>query len=433
MELGKVSLLILCLVLSAFFSSSETAFIAFPRSRLLHLVNRGHRRAILVSRLVRRPERLLATVLLSNNLVNTAAAALGTALTINYLGNSTLAVLVSTLGVTALLLVFSEILPKTVAWNRPEGIAFAFSRPLAVVDWVLAPATWGLQGMAMMFTKVLGISGRTSQVSEQEIRNLITLGAQTGEMEPSEASLLEKVFRFGDQMVMDVMTPRPEIISVEAGTDLERFLAIFAQHRHSQFPVFQESIENIIGVLSVKDVMLGLGEGKLLPQDSVTGNLRTAYFVPETKAVGKTFEEMQRNGHGIAFAVDEFGGIAGLATLEQLLEIIVGVIDEEGTSAAGPYITVGHDTYRIDAGVGITEINEQLALSLPEGQYQTVAGFLLERLGRIPQIGDLVKFHDLEITVKAMDRVKIEEVEVHRLATVEESGQEDEPWSSSPS
>ena len=427
MELGKVSLLILCLVLSAFFSSSETAFIAFPRSRLLHLVNRGHRRAILVFRLVRRPERLLATVLLSNNLVNTAAAALGTALAIRYLGNSTLAVLVSTLGITALLLVFSEILPKTVAWNRPEAIAFAVSRPLALVDWVLAPATWGLQGMAMMFTKFLGISDRTSQVSEQEIRDLITLGAQTGEMEPREASLLEKVFRFGDQMVMDVMTPRPEIIGVEAGTDLERFLAIFAQHRHSQFPVFQEAIENIIGGLSVKDVMLGLGEGKLLPQDSVTDNLRTAYFVPETKAVGKTFEEMQRTGRGIAFAVDEFGGIAGLATLEQLLEVIVGVVDEEGTSAAGPYITVGHGTYRIDAGVGITEINEQLALSLPEGQYQTVAGFLLERVGRIPQIGDMVEFHDLEITVKAMDRVKIEEVEVRRLTAVEESGQEDEP------
>ena len=141
----KLALLVLCLVLSAFFSSSETAFIAFPRSRLVHLVNIGHQRAILVSRLVQRPERLLATVLLGNNLTNTAAAALGTALTISLMGNSTVAVLVATLGVTTLLLVFSETLPKTVAWNRSEGGAFAFVRPLAAVAWALTPATWGLQ------------------------------------------------------------------------------------------------------------------------------------------------------------------------------------------------------------------------------------------------------------------------------------------------
>ncbi len=409
-----LALLVLCLGLSAFFSSSETAFIAFPRSRLLHLVNIGHQRAKLVSRLVQRPERLLSTVLLSNNLLNTAAAALGTALTISFLGNSPLAVLVSTLGVTALLLVFSETLPKTVAWNRPEEVAFAFSRPLALVDWTLTPATWGLQGLAKLFTKLLGIAETTSQVSEQEIRSLIAVGAESGEMEPSEAALLEKVFRFGDQQVMDVMTPRPEIVWVEQGTTLEQFLSIFSQQRHSRFPVFHESTENVTGVLSVKDVLLGLGEGKLGAKDSVTVDLRPAYFVPETKPVSDTFEELQRGGHGIVLTVDEFGGIAGLATLEQLLEVIVGDVDEEGMSPDRPLVAVDQDTFLIDAGVGIAEINDQLALNLPEGQYQTVAGFILDRLGRIPQVGDRVEFQDWQLTVRVMDRVKIEEGEVHR-------------------
>ena len=419
-DIWKLALLVLCLALSAFFSSSETAFIAFPRYRLLHLVNVGHQRAILVSRLVKRPERLLATVLLSNNLVNTTAAALGTALAISFLGNSGMAVLVATLGVTTLLLVFSETLPKTVAWNRPEGVAFTFARPLALVDWALTPATWGLQGVATLFTKLCGITRATSQVSEQEIRSLIAVGAQTGEVEASEAALLEKVFRFGDQQVMDVMTPRPEIVWLEQGTNLSQFLAIFSQHRHSRFPVFHESTENILGVLSVKDLLLGLGEGKLLAEDSVTDVLRSAYFVPETKPVSDTFQEMQQGGHGIVFLVDEFGGIAGLATLEQLLEVIVGDVDEERVSSEAPYIALDQDTFLVDAGVSILEINDQLALNLPEGQYQTVAGFVLDRLGRIPQVGDAVKFQDLKITVKAMDRVRIEQVEVRRTRTVDE-------------
>lgn len=413
-DLVQLALLVLCLVLSAFFSSSETAFIAFPRSRLVHLVNIGHQRAILVSRLVQRPERLLATVLLGNNLTNTAAAALGTALTISLMGNSTVAVLVATLGVTTLLLVFSETLPKTVAWNRPEWVAFAFARPLAAVAWALTPATWGLQRLATSFTKLFGITAPIAQVSEQEIRSLIAVGAKTGEVEASEAALLEKVFRFGDQQVMDVMTPRPEVVWVERGTTLEQFLTIFAQHRHSLFPVFYESAENITGVLSVKDILLGLGEGKLLAEDSVTDVLRTAYFVPETKPVSETFEEMQRGGHGMVLSVDEFGGIAGLATLEQLLEVIVGDVDEEGGRPGGPLTAVDQDTFLLDAGTGIAEINDQLSLNLPEGQYQTVAGFILDRLGRIPQEGDAVEIQDLRLTVTAMERVKIAAVEVRR-------------------
>ena len=419
-DLGKLALLVLCLGLSAFFSSSETAFIAFPRSRLLHLVNIGHQRAKLVSRLLQRPERLLSTVLLCNNLVNTAAAALGTALTISFLGNSTIAVVVSTLGVTALLLAFSETLPKTVAWHRPEEVAFTFSRPLALVDWTLTPATWGLQGLAKLFTKLLGIAETTSQVSEQEIRSLIAVGAESGEIEPSDAALMEKVFRFGDQQVMDVMTPRPEMVWVEQGTTLERFLDIFSQQRHSCFPVFHESMENVTGVLSVKDVLLGLGEGKLGAKDSVTSELRPAYFVPETKPVSDTFEELQRGGHGIVLTVDEFGGIAGLATLEQLLEVIVGDVDEEGMNPDRPLVAVDQDTFLIDAGLGISEINDQLTLNLPEGQYQTVAGFMLDRLGRIPQVGDGVEFQDWQLTVRVMDRVKIEEVEVHRTRAIDQ-------------
>ena len=328
-DLGKLILLALCLALSAFFSSSETAFIALPRARLLHLISIGRANADLVQRLVRRPERLLATVLLSNNLVNTAAAALGTAVALNMIENESIAVLVSTVAVTVCLLIFSETLPKTVAWNRSETLAFAYARPLTVVEFILTPGVRVLQVITNCFTRILGITNSTGDVSEAEIRSLIEAGAQTGAVEQTEAELLNKVFRFGDQKLQEIMTPRTEIVWVEQGMTLQDFLSLYAQHSHTRFPVYDGDMENVVGVLSNKDVLLALGQGDMELQHSVTGLLRNAHFVPETKTVADTFAEMQDAGYGLVLTVDEFGGIAGLLTLKQMLEVIVGHVDEE--------------------------------------------------------------------------------------------------------
>ena len=413
-DLWKLILFFVCLFLSAFFSSSETAFIAFPRPRLLQLVNDGNSRATLVSRLIGHPERLLATVLLSNNLTNTAAAALGTALAINLIHNATIAVLVSTFGVTVLLLVFSETLPKTVAWKRSETVAMTFARPLALVQWVLSPAVHLLQLVTLVFTKLIGISGSAPRDSEQEIRTLITVGAQEGDVEQSEAELLEKVFRFGDQRVMEVMTPRPEIIWIREGTPLKEFLSTYCQYRHTRFPVYRDTPEDVIGLISIKDLLQRMGEDNLGPDDSVTSNalLRTALVVPETKPVRETFAEMQESGQGMVLTIDEFGGIAGLVTLEQLLEIIVGDVTEEGEPAGSGFSLVRDNVYRVDGGMSIGEVNGELGLTLPEGQYNTLAGFMLEKLGRVPEAGDWVGHEGLVLTVYEMDGVRIAQIEV---------------------
>ncbi len=411
-DLWKLVLFFVCLVLSAFFSSSETAFIAFPRPRLLRLVNDGNSRANLVSRLIGHPERLLATVLLSNNLTNTAAAALGTALAINLIHNSTVAVLVSTFGVTFLLLVFSETLPKTVAWKRSETVAMTFARPLALVQWVLSPAVHLLQLITLVFTRMVGISGSAPRDSEQEIRTLITVGAQEGDVEQSEAELLEKVFRFGDQRVMEIMTPRPEIIWIREGTPLKEFLSIYCQYRHTRFPVYTDTTENVIGLISIKDLLQALGENQMQEDDPVTTLLRPAMVVPETKLVRETFAEMQESGQGMVLTIDEFGGIAGLVTLEQLLEVIVGDVTEEGEPVVSAVSLVRDHVYRVDAGMPISEVNGELGLTLPEGQYNTLAGFMLEKLGRVPEPGDWVGHDGLVLTVSEMDGVRIAQVEV---------------------
>ena len=417
-DLWKLALFVVCLILSAFFSSSETAFIALPRARLLQRVNNGESRARLVSRLVQHPERFLATVLLSNNLVNTAAAALGTAVAISLIHNSTIAVLVSTFGVTVLLLVFSETLPKTVAWNRSEGVAFTFARPLAAVQCLFMPAIQILQAVTMLFTRMVGISNPLPRDSEQEIRTLITVGAQSGEVDASEAVLLEKVFRFGDQRVTEIMTPRPEIVWVQEGTTLDQFLGIYGQRRHTRFPVYSGTTENVTGLISIKDVLSAIGDGSVTREESVTNLTRPAMFVPETKPVRDTFREMQDNGQGLVLTIDEFGGIAGLVTLEQLLEIIVGDVGEEGDDIKQSYIRMGDNLFRLDGRAGIAEINEELSLGLPQGEYVTVAGFILERLGRVPAEGDAVEYGNLTLTVNAMDGVRISVVDVQRAPTL---------------
>lgn len=414
-DLARLTVLLLCVVLSGFFSASETAFISLPRARLMHLVNIGRPGAGRVGQLLHRPEKFLATVLLSNNLVNTGAAALGTALAVSMIGNGYQAVLAATFGVTLILLVFGEAVPKTIAWHRSELVAFAVSGPLVAVGATLAPAVGVLQAITSTTRRALGITGGFPQLGEEEIRTLIAAGAQSGTVEAQEAELLEKVFRFGDRQVREIMTPRPEIIWVERGTTLEGFLPIYLQHRHTRFPVYEGTMENVVGVLAIKDVLLAMSRKQIEPQSHVTDLLRPAFFVPETKTISSAFSEMQLSGHALVLTVDEFGGIAGLATLKQLLEVIVGQVREEGGIPDETFVSLDEHTYRVAAGVGILDINDELELGLPEGDYQTVAGFILDRLGRIPEEGDTVEYGSLRLTVKVMDGVRIDTVEVRQI------------------
>ena len=415
-DIWKLVLLFACLLLSAFFSGSETAFVALSRVRLMHLVNTGRPGARRVSRLIERPERLLATVLLSNNLVNTAAAALATALAISVIDNTNVALLVATVSTTIGLLVFGETLPKTIAWSRAEAVAFAVSRPLGVVGWISSPVTRVLQLFTLFVGRKLGVDAVQSLVTEEDIRTMISVGAQAGAVEPSEAELLEKVFHFGDRQVQEIMTPRPEILWVEKGTTVEGFLDIYNQQTHTRFPVYEEDMENVIGILSVKDMLQAMAQKKMVSESSATEVLRPAYFVPETKLVGQLFAELREGGQQMAIVIDQFGSVAGLVTLKSLLEVIVGPVGEEGEPAREEFYAVGENVYEVDAGMGIQEANDELGLDLPEGDYQTLAGFILDRLGHIPDEGEHVYHKTLSFEVTDMNRVKIERVRIRWVA-----------------
>jgi putative hemolysin len=406
-------LFFLCLLFSAFFSSSEVAFISLQKIRLRHLIESGVAGADQVAKITERPERLLSTILLGNNLVNTAAAALGTVIAISILGSehSGRGVLIATIAVTILLLVFSEIMPKTVATRIGERLAFLYLRPMQVLTWILLPITTVLGAMASGLARIIG--GKPvarGLVSEGEIRTMISVGREEGAVEEAEADMVERVFRFGDREVREVMTPRPDIIWVEKGTKLDEFLTIYAQTPHSRFPVYEETVDNIAGILWIKDVLLAQAKGLMGEESSVTELARPTHFVPESKPIGELLAEMQATRNQTAIIVDEYGGTAGLVTLEQLAEEIVGSLGDELTKWEKKFEAIDINTFQIDGGMRIEQANEELDLGLPLGDYETVAGFVLSILGHIPKEGEQLKYHGLTLTITEMKGVKIEKL-----------------------
>ena len=412
-DVSRLVLLGLTVLLSAFFAGSEAAFLSVQRSRLAALILDKVKGAERVEKLASNPEKLLPTVLTGNNLVNVAAAALGTTLAGSYLSPNW-AVGVSVGAVTVLLLLFGEILPKVIATKNAEGLALILVRPLQAAQILFFPIVWVLEIYSRMVGRIFGLSG-SRLVSEREIRALIDVAEIEGGVEKGEAALLEKVFHFGDLRVGDVMTPRTEIIFVELSATLQDFLPIYARTTYTRFPVFDGDRENIVGILSVKDLLEAVAQGTIQLHDSVATALRPAHFVPETKPVDELFDELREVGQHMAITVNEHGGVAGVVTLMQLLEVIVGPVGEEGEPIEEEFVAVGQSQFDVLAAMAILEANENLDIDLPEGDYQTLAGFVLEQLGHIPQEGESFRYGEIELEVKEMQAVKVHRVEVRIL------------------
>ncbi len=422
-HLSSLILIGLCIILSAFFSSSEAAFLALERIRLVHLLNTNKPGAQRVAGLLERPERLLSTILLGNNLVNVAFTALITVVSLNLIGEGreALATILATVAGTILLLIFGETIPKTIAVHQAERISFWYARPLKMLEFVFWPIIFLLQGMTNWTTKLLGVNPEArDSITEGELLSLIDIGEAEGTFESSEAELLQNVFRFGDRQVREVMTPRPEMVSVQHSATLSEFLNVYGAHSHTRFPVYNDSSENIIGILSAKDVLRSMASNGGMELDAtVTDVIRKPLFVPETKRTAELFEEMRKDGHQMAIIVDEYGGLAGLVTLKRLSEEVVGAHGEEGEAPEDEYESLDDNTFQVEAAMSIDEANEELELNLPDGDFDTLAGFVLDKLGHIPDEGEILEYEDLKIEVIEMRALKIEIIKVTRASTVE--------------
>jgi putative hemolysin len=408
-----VILFFLCLGCAAFFCSAETAFIGMQKLRLQHLIQSGHPSAKRVAKIVEQPERFLATVLLGINFFETGMATLGTVIAVLLIRDEKLAVAIATIVITIVTVVFAELVPKSLGVRYGERLALRYVRPLEIISTLLYPLVYILNHVGIRFTRLAGDSEITKPtISEDEFRTAISVGEAEGVVESNEAEMLQKVFEFTDRPVSKIMVPRTEIAWVEQGTQINDFLNLYTQRRYSRFPVYKDNTDNVVGILHAKDVLLKLTEGCDRRDNVIDDLVRPAHFVPESKRLGELLAEMRDGGHHAAIVVDEFGGIAGMVTLGQLTEEIVGDIRDELTGTKKDFVATSDSTFQLDGGFRIEEANEQLGLNLPGGDYETVAGFILSHLGRVPRQGEHFKYQNLKFVITEMRGMKIEKVMV---------------------
>jgi putative hemolysin len=407
---ASVSLLVVFVLLSAFFSGSEAALLSVQRVRIQHLVSTKTGGAARVAHMVQRPDKLLPPILLGNNLVNTAVAALATAIAIEVVNDENEGIIIATVLVTVVLLIFGEAIPKTIAARHAERSSIIIALPILWISWVLRPVSFVLEhisaGVASLFG---GTENARGIITGEEIKTMVTVGRDEGAVQHGEAAMIHRVLEFGDRHVHEVMTPRPEIVWVEQGITIQQFLDLYSENYHTRFPVYHEKPDNVVGLVSVKDIMRQLAEGANM-EATATAVVHPAAFVPETKRVQDLFDEMRSSGEQLAMIADEFGGVSGLVTLKRLVEDIVGKVGDDVEAVEDEVVNLGENVFDLDAGLSITEANERLELGLPTGEYDTIAGFLLERFGNIPNVGDEIFHENVRLSVTEVHGVRIARV-----------------------
>jgi putative hemolysin len=377
--------------------------------------------------MLEKPERLLSTILTGQNLVSTAAAALGTALAISLWGEGQ-GVVWATVILTGILLVFGEATPKTLAVHHREKLSLAISRPVEFLSWLFSPIVAVLSGVAGFFTRLLGSKPLPGTlVRPEDIENMIDVGHREGTVEKAEAKLLSNVFDFGDRPVREVIVPRREVISVPKEAKLAEFLSVYAKNPMSRFPVYDENMDNVVGILSIKDILMAFAKDGITADSPIEELIRPAYFAPETKKISDLFHEMRDKNYRMSIIIDEYGGTAGIVSLSRLMEEIVGPVGDEYSAAEREFEPINENTFQIDGGMRIDEINEELHLNLPSGDYETIAGFVLNLLGRFPKRGQQLRYENLKLVVTKMKGMKVEEVLISREQPEGEIKKTDEP------
>ena len=417
-----VVVFVVCLLLAAFFCSAETAFVGMQRLRLQHLVRTGRRGAEVAARIIEKPEKFLATVLFGINLFETGVATTGTIIAVSFWGEN-LGALLATVVVTIVTLVLAELVPKSLAARHTETLALLYARPIEVISLILYPIVFLLSHVGIRMTRLASDDSLLRPtISEEEFHTAIDIGKEEGVVQKKEAQILHNVFEFGDRRVREVMVPRPDVTFVQKGITMAQFLEVYARYPRSRFPVYQGNRDTVVGLLSVKDLLMGMARGEMDRQSAVDGLIRPAYFTPENKLVGELFAEMLEHNQHMAVVVDEYGTATGVVSLDQMTSSIIGPILGELEKPEKEYEVIDENTFQIDGAMRIDEVNEQMGLGLPEGDYDTIAGFVIHLLSRIPGKGEHLKYRNLKIVITEMQGARITEVVVTKEMSKEESG-----------
>ncbi|EMA14777.1 CBS domain containing-hemolysin-like protein [Haloarcula quadrata] len=417
---GGTAVIVFLIVLSAFFSSSEIAMFSLPAHRTEALVEDGVPGAKTLKQLKADPHRLLVTILVGNNLVNIAMSSIATGLLALYLSQGQ-AVAVATFGITAIVLLFGESAPKSYAVENTESWALRISKPLKAAEKVLLPLILLFDYLTRVVNKITG--GRsaieTSYVTREEIQDIIETGEREGVLDEDEREMLQRTLRFNDTIAKEVMTPRLDMTAVAKESSVEEALETCIQSGHARIPVYEGSLDNVIGVIHIRDLVRDLNYGEALARDMDLEDLiEPTLHVPESKNVDDLLTEMRAERLHMVIVIDEFGTTEGLVTMEDLTEEIVGEILEGEEEEPIEY--VDDDTVTVKGEVNIEEVNEALDLDLPEGEeFETIAGFIFNRAGRLVEEGETITYDGVEIRVEQVENTRIMKARVVRLQTDE--------------
>lgn len=414
----EIILLIILFILSAFFSASETAFTSLSKIKVGRMVEQRLPGAKLVSGLKEKPSEFLSTILIGNNLVNIAASALATSIIIKYFEargwvNIGLAVGIATGVMTFLILTFGEIVPKTVAIRRAEKLTLAVAPIIFTLNVILMPIAYLMGFISRPFIYILG--GKAPEkgpfVTEDEIKMILAAGEREGVIEEEEREMITSIFEFGETIVREVMTPRPDISACQADKSVDELIRVIIESGHSRIPIYEGTLDNVIGVVYAKDLLKAGREVK------IRDILHSPVFIPETKKVAELLHEMQAARTHLAIIVDEYGVTSGLVTMEDLVEEIVGEIHDEFEREEKMIEKVDANTAIVVGSMSLKDLNDELKIELPEKEFDTIGGFVFGQLGKAPSVGDAVRFEDLVISVERIHRRRITRIKIVKLPT----------------
>jgi CBS domain containing-hemolysin-like protein len=404
------------LLLNAFFVAAEYGLVTARRTRITELRDQGNRRARAVLRITSNPNHFIAAMQLGVTLTSLAIGALGEPLFAHILDPipaTIVSVLLAFLLITYLHVVVGELIPKGIALSYPETTALTVSSPVRAFFFVFKPLIWVLQTSSDGALRLLGLEppGDERGVhSEAELKMLLSRSTQEGEIEQQEQEMLYKVFDFADKEVSAVMVPRPEVVALSVDLPPEECLAAVIDSPYTRYPVYRESLNTVLGMLHVRDLFSALVD-RGIANVQVADLVRPAHFVPETKDLAAMLSEFRRTNQHMAIVVDEYGAMEGIVTLEDLLEEIVGEIEDEFDLPDESVERVDDDTIRIDGTFPIDDFNEQFATRIPIEDYHSMGGFIFGLLGRAPEAGDSVDYDGLRFDV-----LEVEGQRIHRLA-----------------
>ena len=432
----KIILLFVLILINAFFAMSEIAIISLNDNKMQKMAAEGHKKAQQILRLTSNSSRFLSTIQVgvtlagfltsasaSQTFAQMLADALVTVVPIPYSVLNGISIVLITIIMSYFSLVLGELAPKRIAMQAPEKVSFAVVGPLLFIAAVMKPIVQFLSFSTNCVVRLLGFDPNADEeeVTEEEIRMMVDVGEEKGVIEESQKAMINNVFEFDDMTVDDIMTHRTDITCVDVQSSIEQTLAVATEEGFSRIPVYEEDLDNIIGVIYVKDLLPYVG--KALPDGKTLRDfMHQPYFVPETKCCGDLFSEMTERHIQIAVVVDEYGGTAGLVTMEDLLESIVGNIQDEYDDEEEEISTINETTFTIDGTTDIDEVTEITGIKMPAGDYDTLGGFIISRLGYIPADGETpeVTFENIHLTVQQVEDHRIGKIRVEILPSPEE-------------